>query len=103
MGKDILAATKNNLAHVLDCQADSGSASICAQAIGKKGRKNVSLLYAKLPSDVSSVFTLAYTALGETFDLFRKSFSAHFWSLAGELLEEDKIKTRAVDVRDGGL
>lgn len=113
VGKDIRAITNNHLAHVFDCQSDSGSSAICEQAIGEKGGKYVSLLYARLGrGDVSSVFTLAYTAFGEIFDLFGKkwvvddeelAFSAKFWSLAGELLEEGKIKTHPVEVKDGGL
>jgi NADPH:quinone reductase-like Zn-dependent oxidoreductase len=113
VGKDIRATTKNKLAYVFDCQSDTGSTAICEQAIGEKGGKIVSLLYARLErADVSSVFTLAYTAFGETFDLFGKSwtadeeelaFSARFWSLAQELLEQGKIKTHPVEVREGGL
>jgi len=114
VGADIRAATNNSLAYVFDCQADTGSVTIAAQAIGSQGGKYSSLLHVpRFPrNDVTNTMTLAYTAIGEDFDLFGKKwtanpdhlrFSAMFWKLAEGLLAKEKIKTHPVDARDGGL
>ncbi|KKY24334.1 putative zinc-binding oxidoreductase [Diplodia seriata] len=114
VGKEIRKVADDKLAHVFDCVSKPASAAICAEAFGGKGGKYSALLYLDgFPrEDVEVETTMAYTAFGEEFRKGTKTtpakpqdleFATKFWKLAGELLEQGKIKVHPPEVREGGL
>lgn len=114
VGADIRAATDSRLAHVFDCISTASSAAISAAAFGSKGGKYSGLLpISKFPrADVTVTSTLAYTAVGQGFDMGLTAipakpedlaFATRFWKLAGELLVQGKFRVHPPVVREGGL
>ncbi|OJD28899.1 zinc-binding oxidoreductase [Diplodia corticola] len=109
------AAGEDGLAHVFDCVSQPASAAICADAFGAAGGKYSALLYldGEFPrEDVEVETTMAYTAMGEEFRKGTKTtparpqdleFATRFWKVAGELLEQGKVKPHPPQVREGGL
>ncbi|KZF19813.1 oxidoreductase-like protein [Xylona heveae TC161] len=111
---DIKKATNDSLKLVFDTVATDDTAKLSAEAISSAGGHYSSLLpVGEFPrKDVESGWTLAYTALGETFDKYGvhcpanpkdAEFSAKILTYAGKLLAEGKLKPHPSDVRPGGL
>ncbi|KAF2801093.1 GroES-like protein [Melanomma pulvis-pyrius CBS 109.77] len=111
VGAKIRKATNDNLTFVFDTISELGSPEISAAALSSKGGSYSSILpVEKFPrDDVSTGFTLAYTAIGEHFsESFPASqtdyeFAVKFWKVAGDLLNSGKLKTHPAEVRPGGL
>jgi NADPH:quinone reductase-like Zn-dependent oxidoreductase len=105
--------TANKLRLVFDTISLESSAQFCNKAISTEGGEYSSLLDVKVNRDnVSSKFTLAYTAIGEAFDFGPHSFPAKpedkdfargFWDFAEGLLADGKIKVHPLAVGKDGL
>lgn len=111
---DIQAASNKNIRHVLDCISTPATAQVSADCFGPNGGKYSALLpISDFPrSDVSAVFTLAYTSFGEPFRYGPNEFPAKpedyqfgvkFWALTQELLASRKIKPHPYRVWPGRL
>lgn len=111
---DIRAASDNNLRHIFDCVSTPATAQVCAGCFGPNGGKYSALYPSRdFPrSDVSALFTSAYTIFGEKFrygphELPAKpedyDFGVKFWALAQELLASGKIKPHPYHLWPGGL
>ena len=112
--KQIRDYSNNNLKYAFDCIALADSAKICADALSStSGCVYSALLPVELPrNDVEKKFTLAYTAVGESFIFGGKEFPASqedlefgkmFWELSEKLLSEGKFKVHPPSVRKEGL
>ncbi|KAL9615659.1 MAG: hypothetical protein Q9204_008703 [Flavoplaca sp. TL-2023a] len=118
-GSKIRAFTNNNLRHVFDCISIESSYRIDAAALSSDSTQELHCL-ALLPTDswpaerqdVNVRWMLAYTSFGEEFFKFGATYPANaehydmgvrFWKLNAKLLEEGKVKTHPVTVKDGGL
>lgn len=111
---DIRQATNNNLAHAFDPIASSASAKVCCDSIGPQGGKYTSLEpIEKFPrEDVTNLNTMAFTAMGEAFEIggFQvpakpedHAFAIMFTRLAQDLFAKQKFKVHPVSVQNGGL
>ncbi|KAL9037251.1 MAG: hypothetical protein Q9180_003826 [Flavoplaca navasiana] len=118
-GSKIRAFTNNNLRHVFDCISIESSYRIDAAALSSDSTQELHCL-ALLPTDswpaerqdVNVRWMLAYTSFGEEFFKFGATYPANaehydmgvrFWKLNARFLEEGKVKTHPVTVKDGGL
>lgn len=89
----------------------SASAKTCGKALSTTGGTYSALEPIECPrKDVESKSTLAYTATGETLTDYGRpasqedfEFGVRFWKLAGELLEQGKLKVHPPSVRSDGL
>jgi hypothetical protein len=106
--------SNNTLAHAFDTISSPDSARICCDAIGPKGGRYTSLdLIEEFPrEDVTKLNTMAFTAIGEAFEIGGYSvpekpedydFAVMFTRLAQELLTHKKFRVHPVDVQEGGL
>lgn len=111
---DIRAASDNNIRHIFDCISTPATAQVSADCFGPNGGKYSALHPIRdFPrSDVSTVFTSAYTIFGEQFrygpnEIPAKpedyEFGVKFWALAQELLASGKIKPHPYRVWPGRL
>lgn len=112
--KDIRDVTRNSLAYALDTVASPDSAQLCCDSIGPKGGVYTSLLpIEKLPrSDVVNRSTMAFTAVGEAFEIGGQqvpaipddhAFAVQFTRLAQDLLSKNALKVHPVSIQQGGL
>jgi NADPH:quinone reductase-like Zn-dependent oxidoreductase len=116
---DIRAWSKDPDALTLawDCIGTADSARISVSALSKtrEGHYRALLVVpdavvAQANPKVDNGVTLAYTALGEAFDMWRVfpavpedlEFAKAFWELARELLASGKVKPARADVNRGG-
>jgi hypothetical protein len=118
-GSEIRRYTNNKLFYVFDCIAEKNSLQICCDALSMSsspsgGKPQYSaLLPAKIPrTDVDFRFTMAYTVLGDPYNIGGTTYEAkpedyefgkRFLGVTGKLLEEKKIRVHRIDVRPGGL
>jgi len=110
-GAKIRAATDDKLKLAFDTISEHGSWDVCCAALSSEGGHYTALLPVKdFPrSDVKNTTTLAYTALGEKFNEQLPAIPPHFafgvkwWRLSEGLINDGKIKTHPIEVRDGGL
>lgn len=111
---DIRAASDNNIRHIFDCISTPVTAQVCADCFGPNGGKYSALHPTRdFPrSDVSVLFTSAYTVFGEKsrygpYEVPSKpgdyEFWVKFWALAQELLASGKIKPQSTSVAVGGI
>ncbi|KAB8238569.1 zinc-binding alcohol dehydrogenase family protein [Aspergillus alliaceus] len=110
---EIRKYTDNKLKLVLDTISLEASAKYCDQAISTEGGDYNALLSVGIErANVNDRKTLAYTAMGEHFTIGEtvvsaepehKAFAEEFWSLAGKLLSDGKIKVHPPKVSPGGL
>ncbi|KAM5354139.1 hypothetical protein ACJ41O_000789 [Fusarium nematophilum] len=113
---DIQRATENQLQFAFDTVATEDTAKICVDALGTgvAGAKYTSL--SPIPKlqrdDVANLNTMAFTAVGEAFQIGDLSvpvvpedyaFAIKFTRLAQELLAQGRIKAHPFEVREGGL
>ena len=118
-GEKIREFTNNTLRYVLDCISVESSFKHDAAALSSDSSQELHCL-ALLPpeswpserKDVNLRWMLAYTSFGEEFTKFGATWPAQpehydmgvkFWKLNGDLLQEGKVKTHPVTVKDGGL
>lgn len=118
LAQEIKALTKNKLVLAWDCSPTAESARLCAQAMSDTDKGLYSSL---LPVDqnivktanpkVGTDATIGYTAFGETFTRYGRTFEAKpedwefaqmFWELSGELLANGKVKVARTAVDQGG-
>ncbi|KAH0545503.1 hypothetical protein GP486_008441, partial [Trichoglossum hirsutum] len=112
---EIRKFTADKLFYVLDCISTQSAGTICANAIGPAGGK-YSCLLSPSPDlsrdDVENLCTIAYTAIGESFSMLRRTFPAapedyefqkRFFALAEDLLREGKFKVHPLRVEGAGL
>jgi len=118
-GAKIREYTKNKLFHAWDCYSEGQSPQVCSDALSSEkspsGQKPIwgTILVTKSPrDDIDTRFTLAYSVMGEAFELQGKKFAASredfeyarkFWVMAEKLLAEGKFRPHRTDVRTGGL
>lgn len=111
---DIRKVTNDGLTYVLDCISTDETARVCADSIGVNGGRYSTLgPVENFPrGDVDNLFTLAYTAIGDTCHLGEHEFPANpedfhfavkFWAMTEQLLKEGKVKVHPVTKRPGGL
>lgn len=115
---DIRKATNNKLFYAWDTISEAKTAEICANALSSNPPNGTTLRYGSILNvkcprdDVTSTYTLGYTALGEAFSKAGKhyeaiaddlAFSSKFSVLSQKLIEEKKLKGHRQEVRDGGL
>ena len=119
---EIRKLTQGSLSLVLDCIADSGTATVCANALAPASGNipnGVRLTYTGLlplerfpRPDVTAKSTLAYSASGEAFNLGPehypakpedKEFAEQWFKTVEDLLSKGLVKTHPVSVEDNGL
>jgi NADPH:quinone reductase-like Zn-dependent oxidoreductase len=114
---DIRKVTNDKLFYAFDTISTKETAQICGDALSEQPNGAIlrygAILNVKCPrEDVTSTFTLGYTALGEAFHKFGKdsaakpedfAFSSKFSELSQKLIEDKKIKPHRHEVREGGL
>lgn len=111
---NIRRGTGHQLRHVFDTVSTGDTAKLCCEAIGAEGGKYTSLApIEKLPRDnVSNGNTMAFTAVGESFNLGDNhipakpedfAFAVKFTRLAQDLLFEHRFRAHPTSVRRGGL
>lgn len=111
---DIRKATKNVLRYAFDTVATENTAKLCSEAMGTQGGRYTSL--SPMPSlprhDVSNLSTMAFTAVGEAFQIGDanipakpedSAFAIKFTRLAQELLSQGRFRAHPFNVREGGL
>ncbi|KAF2772592.1 putative zinc-binding oxidoreductase ToxD [Teratosphaeria nubilosa] len=113
VAKKIREHTKDQLAYAFDCMSEKDSAKICSEAIGSKGGK-VSFLLPVKPTrdDVESAVTMAYTMMGEQFNMGPREFPANpqdlefgkeFWELSTKLVTSKQISVHPPHIGKDGL
>ncbi|KAH8662830.1 putative zinc-binding oxidoreductase ToxD [Tricladium varicosporioides] len=113
-GPKIRELTSNKLLYVLDTIAVPSSAEICAEALSSSPEGiYVNLMDIQSPrKDVTSIFPLGYTVLGEEFVIESTVWPAsvedfelakEFFTLTEKLLDAGYIKPHPVSARSGGL
>lgn len=110
-GTKIREYTADKLKHAMDTISIDASAKTCADALSTTGGTYSALEPINSPrKDVESKSTLAYTATGEALTDYGRpaskddfEFSVKFWQLAGQLLEQGKLKVHPPSVRPNGL
>ncbi|KAL2851358.1 hypothetical protein BJX68DRAFT_266270 [Aspergillus pseudodeflectus] len=105
--------TENKLKLVFDTISLEFSAQFCNKAISTEAGEYSSLLDVKVNRDnVSSKFTLAYSAIGEAFNFGPypfaakpedKDFARGFWDYSAGLLADGKIQVHPLVVGRDGL
>lgn len=116
--EDIRSLTDNKLRLVLDCITISGSIARCCGALAPPSA-DCDIRYCGLftvgdlpRSDVKAGFTLAYTALGESFQKWdnyypgspkNARFTGDFMKLTSALLDAKMIQSHPAEVQYGGL
>lgn len=118
LAQDIRALTGNELCLVLDCITTGESIIKCCEALAppspeRRLRYCGLFTVGALPrADVEAGFTMAYTALGESFQkwdnyypgsLEDARFIGDFMKLTSRLLEGKQVQTHPAEVREGGL
>lgn len=111
--EEISEYTEDNLKLVWDTIATPWSAKFCAEAISSDGGKYAALLPIKCPrDDVQSMDTLAYTVVGEPFNLGPREvpaslpdyeFGKMWWDVVEALLREHKIQPHKIYLGKDGL
>jgi hypothetical protein len=112
---DIRNATDNQLKFVFDTVATEDTAKICIDAVGTGGGGKYTSL-TPIPKlqrdDIANLNTMAFTAVGEAFQIGDLSvpavpedyaFAVKFVRLAQELLAQGRVKVHPFEVREGGL
>jgi len=95
----------------MDTISIDASAKTCADALSTTGGIYSALEPIECPrKDVESKSTLAYTTTGEALTDYGRpaskedfEFGVMFWKLAGQLLEQGKLKVHPPSVRPNGL
>ncbi|KAK5996244.1 Trans-enoyl reductase ACTTS2 [Cladobotryum mycophilum] len=111
---NIKKATDDKLHLVFDAIGNEETAKLCCDAIRPEGGKYTSLnQLEKLPrKDVENLGTMAYTAVGEAFELTGAkilakpedlAFAKKFTKMAQDLLFKQRLKVHPPSVRSGGL
>lgn len=103
--------TSDKLRHALDTISIDASAKTCADALSTTGGTYSALEPINSPrKDIESRSTLAYSATGEALTDYGRpatkddfDFGVEFWQLAGQLLEQGKLKVHPPSVRPDGL
>lgn len=110
-GKKIRNYTDNNLSIAWNTIGLESAAQICADALSSTGGKYAALSPLKLPrDDVTTSWSLAYSALGQDFAFGTNEFPASrvdeeyadkFWELTEELLSLGRIRAHRTRVENG--
>lgn len=105
-------STKNNLKLAFDTISLEGSARFCDNALSTGGGEYSALLPITIDREnVNDRATLAYTVMGEPFDMGTsfpakpqdKEFAERFIVIAEKLLSEKKVQVHPIKVLQGGL
>ncbi|KAJ3203736.1 hypothetical protein HDU82_006353 [Entophlyctis luteolus] len=114
---DIRACSRDSIKHVFDCISEGDSTSVCAAAMSSSGGVYSSLLpvdgakVAQINPLIVLKSTVAYTAVGEAFELFGGSipavqedfeFAKEFALLTNRLLADGKLKVHKPSVNETG-
>jgi NADPH:quinone reductase-like Zn-dependent oxidoreductase len=119
VGARIRQFTQDNLHYAFDTITNEQSMGICADALAEKPTADAPNHYSALMppkgfprDDCNTRYTMAYTAMGETYVKAGRTteakpqdleYATMFWKLTEGLLEKGLIKTHPADERSGGL
>lgn len=110
----ISEVTNHTLGYALDTVATEDTARFCCEVLGKDGGRYSSVLpISQLPrSDVVNLSCMAFTAIGEAFEIAGQSvparpddlvFAANYTKMIEELWSSKKLRVHPFDARSGGL